>query len=308
VFTFRFEDSDSGGTLVKSNGREFSLKKIAEDFKTTVRNVLAEERKSGYRCIMSTGVSFAVDYEVEAGLDIPVFEDYAENTASALCRGLMRQYDLPSWGTHMNHEWYAWLPYSCKYRMESFRNGLYIKYMSGSKILINECGNWYLQSNLCQDSPMVTSVPKLQPPSQKGIGLGNDFDYSADFVEEARKSYPLIGYDSAPAREYRRMISEFYDYVKTNGTPAGQPEAKIAIAKGNLDLGATASGFNPNNAVGSYVLADRNPAWFAGQPERGWDTAYNAFSRVRMSPENITTGIFQGLRSGRSTSSRSPGK
>ncbi len=273
VFTFRFESEDTA--LVRSNAEIFSLSKIAEKFKEMVKEVLDKERECGYDCIMSTGVSFSVDYEVAAGLDLPVFEDYAENPASALCRGLMRQYGLPAWGTHMNHEWYAWLPYSCKYRMESFRNGMYIKYMSGSKLLINECGNWYLQSNLCQDSPMVTSVPKLQPPSQER--LGNDFDYSAGFVEEARKSYPLIGYDSAPAREYRRMISEFYDYVKMNGTPAGQPEAKIAISKGNLDLGASASGFNPNCAVGSYVLADRNPAWFAGQPERGWDTAYKVF-------------------------------
>ncbi len=275
VFTFRFEDEEEA--LVKSDAAEFSLSKIAENFKATVRRTLAGERKRGYRCVMSTGVSFAVDYEVAAGLDIPVFEDYAENTASGLCRGLMRQCGLPAWGTHMNHEWYSWLPYESRYRMESFRSGMYIKYMSGSKILINECGNWYLQSNLCQDSPMVTSVPKLQPPSQKGIGLGNDFDYSAGFVEEARKCYPAIGYDSAPAAEYRRMISDFYNYVKKNGTPAGQPEAKIALAKGNLDLGASASGFNPNCAVGSYVLADRNPAWFAGQPERGWDIAYNVF-------------------------------
>lgn len=124
---------------------------------------------------------------------------------------------------------------------------------------------------------MVTSVPKLQPPSQKGIGLGNDFDYSADFVEEARKCYPAINYDSAPAREYRRMISDFYNYVKENGTPSGQPEAKIALAKGYLDLGASAAGFHPNAAVGSYVLADKNPAWFAGQPEGGWNIAYNVF-------------------------------
>lgn len=275
VFTFRFEDEEEA--TIRSDAAEFSLAGIAEKFKATVRKVLDDERKHGYDCIMSTGVSFAVDYEVAAGLDIPIFEDYAENTASGLCRGLMRQCGLPAWGTHMNHEWYAWLPYSCKYRMESFRNGMFIKYMSGSKILINECGNWYLQSNLCQDSPMVTSVPKLQPPSQKGIGLGNDFDYSADFVEEARKCYPAINYDSAPAREYRRMISDFYNYVKENGTPSGQPEAKIALAKGYLDLGASATGFHPNAAVGSYVLADKNPAWFAGQPERGWNIAYNVF-------------------------------
>lgn len=273
VFTFRFEDADDA--LVKSNNEVPSLTKITEDFKTTVRQVLADEKKRGWRTVMSTGVSFALDYEVAAGLDLPIFEDYAENPASALCRGLMRQYDLQGWGTHMNHEWYCWLPYSCKYRMESFRNGMYIKYMSGSKILINECGNWYLQSNLCQDSPMITSVPKIQPPSQKGIGIGNDFDYSADFVEEARRCYPAINYDSEPARQYRKMISDFYDYVKENGTPAGQPEAKIAIAKGNLDLGGGL--FNPNGAIGSHVLADRDPAWFAGQPERGWTTAYNVF-------------------------------
>lgn len=272
-FTFRFDEKLCG----HKNETSITLRDLANGLRSAVRTHCKKQKADGWGRVISTGVSFAVDYEVDEGLEIPLFEDYAENLVSGLCRGLQRQYDLPAWGTHMNHEWYSWLPYSCHYRMDSFRSGMYIKYMSGSKILINECGNWYLQSNLCQDSPMITHVPKLHGyPSMRG--LANDFSISADYVEEARKGYPSINYDCEIAKRYRKEISDFYDYVKANGTPAGQPEAGIAIAKGNLDLYGDAAEFNPNVAIaGAYTIADKNPNWFASAPERGWDTIRRVF-------------------------------
>ncbi len=138
VFTFRFDTEEDA--LVRSNAETFSLTKIAETFMNTVKEVLEKERECGYECIMSTGVSFAVDYEIAAGLDIPVFEDYAENTASALCRGTDAPYDLPAWGTHMNHEWHACFPTAANTSMETFATAVHQIYVRHEN-LINECGN-----------------------------------------------------------------------------------------------------------------------------------------------------------------------
>ncbi|OGV53008.1 MAG: hypothetical protein A2X49_11335 [Lentisphaerae bacterium GWF2_52_8] len=286
IFGFRFDESLTG----ISAEDDVKLSQLADGFRKNVKKHCDEYRAAGWGTLMSTCGSFAIDYEIQAGIDLPLFEDYASNVASALCRGLTKQYDLPAWGTHMNHEWYSWLPYSCKYKFESFRNGMYIKYMSGSKILINECGNWYLQSNLCQDSPMLTEMPKLDQP-----GLGNDYKRSADCVDEARKHYHTINYNSPHARRYRKEISDFYDYVKANGTPAGQPETRIALVKGNLDLMTWCDEFNPNRAIASaYNLADKNPAWYEGAPERGWEIAWNVFFPRR----NITGDYYNRYISG----------
>lgn len=269
IFAFRFDESQTG--LNAESG--VKLSQLADGFRANVKRHCDEYRENGWGMLMSTCGSFALDYEVQSGIEFPLFEDYADNMASAFCRGLTKQYVLPGWGTHMNHEWYSWLPYSSKYKFESFRNGMFIKYMSGSKMLINESGGWYLQSNLCEDSPMVTELPKLDQP-----GLKNDFSRSAEYVDEARRNYGSINYDSPHAKRYRKEISDFYDYVKANGTPAGQPETRIALVKGNLDLMTWCDEFNPNRAVaGAYNLADRNPSWFEGAPERGWEIAKKVF-------------------------------
>ena len=64
--------------------------------------------------------------------------------------------------------------------------------------------------------------------------------------------------------------------MKANGTPEGQPETTIALAKGNNDL-ATAR-YNHSYAInGLYDLALADPNWFQGAPERGWKLARQVF-------------------------------
>ena len=76
-------------------------------------------------------------------------------------------------------------------------------------------------------------------------------------------------------------MSEFYDFVKANPAPPGQPETGIAVVKGNYDLSWFGDGFwNPNTAIaGLYGYAEKNPNWFSGAPERGWQAATDVFSR-----------------------------
>ncbi len=279
IFCFRFDDQQTGTAA----GEKRTLRQLADGFMDRLKAYFAKRRAAGWGYQITTSGSYAIDYEVAAGLDIPLFEDYNDNIASALCRGLTRQFKLPCWGTHMNHEWYAWLPYESPCRCQSFVNGMYQKYMGGSKILVNESGTWYLQSTLCQDSPMLTDLPKIHNPT-----LANDYKKSVPYLEEARKSYHKIDYDSPHCKWYRKELSAFYDFLKKNPCPAGQPETRIAIVKGNLDLLGYAHSYQ---AVGSaYDMAEENPNWFAGTPEKSWETIERVFF-----PRNDIAGKYYNL-------------
>jgi hypothetical protein len=68
--------------------------------------------------------------------------------------------------------------------------------------------------------------------------------------------------------------------VKENGTPAGQPEINIAALKGNYDL--CSQNFNPNMAVaGAYKIAEKNPLWYEGMPERSWEIFRRVFHPLK---------------------------
>ncbi len=235
-----------------------------------------ERRKSGWGRIMATSSNFYIDYEIAAGAEMPVPEDFAFRhllMASAISRGLYRQYELPLWGSHLAHEWYSWLPQKNPLKFPLLKASLYLKYLSGAKLIINESGNWGLQSSLCPDSPMHT-MPRVtgDPPGLNHTGP----EFVARHIDEARKFFCNIDYRSPTAAKYRREISDFYDFVKANPAPAGQPEASVAVVKGNCDIAG--GEFAPHNAVaGAFKLAQRNPDWYEGDPERGWDIIKSVF-------------------------------
>ena len=68
--------------------------------------------------------------------------------SSALERGVARQYGLKLWGTHQAHEWNVFIPYSNPLRQPVLGATFEIKYMTGAKIIINESGNWEVQTTL----------------------------------------------------------------------------------------------------------------------------------------------------------------
>lgn len=254
---------------------EVTLTALAADLMARVRAHVDERHATGWGNVAATSGNFYLDYEVAAGADIPMTEDFAFkhlNISSALSRGLYRQYDLPIWGSHLAHEHYSWIPYASEHKFPLLKASMYHKYMAGSKIILNESGGWYLEAALVTDSPMF-ETPRVMLGS---IGE-RDPRASAGFVEEARKTYGKINYHSPVAKAYRKEISDFYNFVKENGTPKGQPETTIAVIKGNLDL-AGGPGHSVNSAIGGmFDLADKNPSWFSGQPERGWDIVTRVF-------------------------------
>ncbi len=264
---------------------ELTLGALARGLENRVRAHVEERRAQGWGHIMATSANFTLDYEVLGGADIPVVEDFAFpnlNFASGYSRGLYRQHQLPLWGSHLAHEHYAWQPNSDSHRWDMLRAGMYLKYMAGSKMIINESGNWFVEHTLSPDSPKLT-VPQTAREKLGVIGWGGAKQAIAEnpalmkeLLEEARPYFSSLDYNSEICRKYREIISDFWNYVKANGTPEGQPESTIALAKGNCDL--TSSRYNHNYALsGLYDIACKNPAWFQCAPERGWKLARDVF-------------------------------
>jgi hypothetical protein len=265
------QDLPAGKTM-----KDVTLKDMADALMAKIAAHVDERHKAGWGRIMATSGNFHLDYEVAAGAEIPVTEDFAFRhllLSSALSRGLYRQYDLPLWGSHLAHEWYSWLPQANPLKFPLFKMGIYLKYMSGAKMILNESGNWALQSSLCPDSPMHT-MPRAAPEINSLRQTGPEI--VARHIDEARKLFCNIDYRSPTAAKYRKAISDFYDFVQANPAPAGQPESPLAIAKGNYDLGGCECG--PAYAIaGAYRVAQECPGWYEGAPERGWDIVKSVF-------------------------------
>ncbi len=273
-FSFRLDSADLRGR----DPRTVTLADLAKGLLARVREHVTEMRTRGWGNIMATSSNFHIDYEIEAGTDIPVVEDFAFchlNLASALSRGLYRQYALPMWGSHLAHEHYSWIPNRSPWKFPLLRAAYFQKYMAGSKMVINESGNWFVEATLCEDSPRHEFPRVPLKPSEVTWG-GDGAPKFPPYRHDARKHYGKIDYHSPICRRYRRETSDFYDFVKTHGTPTGQPETRLALLKGRFDL--CSHRYMPNNAIaGAYTLADLDARWFEGPPERGWELARQVF-------------------------------
>ncbi len=256
--------------------RGFTLGALVEEYMNRVHKHVNDLHAEGWGNVMATSANFSLDYEVAAGTEIPMIEDFPFGDltlASALGRGLYRQYDLPSWGSHLAHEWYSWIPHRNPYKMKTLETAFFLKYMTGAKIIINESGNWELQSNLCEDSPMSKMPIAGRKISDR---LAKTFEkMKKDLLPEGRKRFSYIDYRSPVATKYRKIISDFYAFCRKHPCPKGQPEATWALAKGNFDLGG--SGYSPGSAIsGAYDLARKNPNWMSGVPEMSWKVVRDA--------------------------------
>ncbi len=257
--------------------RGASLRDLAAEYMGRVRTHVLARQADGWGNIQATSSNFSLDYEVAAGAEVPLTEDFPFGDlvlSSALCRGLYRQYDLPLWGSHLAHEWYSWIPHKNPYKMKTLETAFRIKYMTGAKLIVNESGNWELQSSLCEDSPMSKMPITVRKLSTK-LDEETRAKVEAPVREEAKRKYPMIDYRSPVSVKYRKTISDFYAFCKEHPAPKGQPEVTWALAKGNLDLGD--SRYIPGYAVcGAYDLARKNPNWMHGLPEMSWETVRQA--------------------------------
>ena len=254
-----------------------TLESVAAEYMGRVREHVAKLHAEGWGKVMATSANFSLDYEVAAGVEVPCTEDFPFGDltlSSALGRGLYRQYDLPLWGSHLAHEWYSWIPHKNPYKAKTLETALYLKYMTGAKVIINESGCFQLQSSLCEDSPM-SRMPK--PIRKLSTRLTKEVvaEQVEPVMDEARKKFPSIDWRSPVAVKYRRTLADFYAYCRAHPAPKGQPEATWALAKGYLDLGD--SRCIPGAAIcAAYALARKNPNWMHGLPEASWETVRKA--------------------------------
>ena len=253
-----------------------TLRDVADGFMRRVHEHVAERHASGWGNVLSTGADFSMDYQVAAGIDIPCTEDMPFRNmllSSALERGVARQFGLALWGSHNAHEWNAFIPYANPLRMPLLFAGFQLKYMTGAKIIVNESGNWEVQSVLCEDSPLH-QMPHVEVGAP-GIH-GATAEETAPYMEEARKKAHLIGYDSEVCRKYREEMRRFWTFVKRHPAPKGQPQASFAIAKGNFDL--CGENVKPGIPIGgAQRIADENVNWYPGAPEASWEIVKDAF-------------------------------
>ncbi len=280
-YTFRLDTAEK----MLAAGQEVRLGALADDLIARVRSHTDERHAAGWGLVMATSSNFSLDYEVLGGADVPLVEDFAFanlNVSTALSRGLYRQHDLPIWGSHLAHEHYSWLPNSEKYRWDELRAAFYLKYMAGSKMIINESGNWFVEHTLSPDSPKFL-VPQTARKDVGIIGWGGAKQMIHDdparmkkYLAEAKEYFPQLDYTSPICRKYREIISDFWNFVKANGTPEGQPETVLGLVKGNYDLSHGSS--EPGAVVaGMFPIAEKNPSWYQCAPEQGWTVARDIF-------------------------------
>ncbi|MDO9542644.1 MAG: hypothetical protein Q7J98_10015, partial [Kiritimatiellia bacterium] len=295
-FSFDIESDDQwSGTDFREKktdvGKGCDLEMFANLFMAKVRKYIHAKKTAGWHKILVTSASFHVDYEIISGVDLPVVEDFAFgnlNIASSLSRGLQKQFALPFWGSNLAHEHYSWLPYKSKYKFQTLDKALRLKYMSGCKLTLLESGNWWQQSDHVADTKMH-ETPKLD----FGNLADTDPYKSAPYVKEARKHYQHLNYNSRICKKYRESLSSFYDFVKKNRCPDGQPEVTIAAIKGNLDL--CSQEFNSNLAVaGAYKIAENNMAWYESAPEKSWNTIKNVFYPFKNIMGKYKNRLFSG--------------
>lgn len=254
-----------------------NLQQISETFIRKVHQEVEYRLRNGWGRTLSTSASFYFDYEIAAGVDVPVCEDFAFRNltiSSALSRGLMRQYDLEFWGSHVAHEHYSWISFANPRKFPLLKAAFFLKYMHGAKMIINESGHSTARSQMAPDAPML-STPRVVAPG--GIRETSPELYT-DLIPTLDEKLANIKRSSAVVQNYRKVLKEFYAFLKENAAPAGQPEAKIAIFKGRYDITATPWAATSVPLGGAVEAAKKNPDFYGGVPEKSWEMVQNIFT------------------------------
>ena len=256
------------------------LVRSADDYIRRMTKMIGDAHAAGWWPVTSSTASFDLDYRMLSGLDVPGIEFFPypqTSLAMSLCRGMARQYGVPVWHAYLAHDWYSYLPHTNPHKMDSLMMMLRMQYMSGAKLVILESGNWWSQANLCPDSPQTY----LPPVKAKAIGQWLEGDEAKkavtdDMLLEAKRKFSWIDFRSPVVTKYRQVMSDFWDFVKANPAPKGQPEAVIALAKGNLDVASHGTS-ESDTVVGAEKLVVKDHHWKVGAPEKSRQLANEIF-------------------------------
>ncbi|WP_176012452.1 hypothetical protein [Victivallis sp. Marseille-Q1083] len=198
-----------------------------------------------YPYIFSTSGSTLANYELAGGVDFMLCELYAlgaQNLAwsSAEMRGAARKWQPEFWGGWLAAEWQSCnVPYLAPQKYHMLRVGLYLQYLMGSRIIILESGSQSTQAG-----------EYTQPLDPKAAYPHRDYNS-----------------DDEPVKNYKKEMTDFYDFVKSNPRSGGTPETRMASVLGNCGsfVGLYIDWFA---AFSQHAQAKQNPNWLYGDPER----------------------------------------
>ncbi len=245
----------SSQSVPKPNGGIFkNLREIQDCF---VNHFLAPRIKKlknlGYPRVFTASNHALAEFEIDAGVDMPVNENVAAIFNVSDMRGACKKLKKTHWGLYINHDWYTrHIAYGSPRKSDLLRGSLYQAWMNGASLAVLESGNLWTEGGF--------------------------------YTKDSDKNHP---FESEHCAAYRKIMKEFYEFTKGCKRHESGPEVTTCFARGFLD-GYTGSRFlmgqddkfcNHYPAVwGSYAMAREDYRYFYGPPELGWhiylDLAY----------------------------------
>ena len=224
-------------------------------------------KKMGYPRIFTTGSHSFSNYELEAGVDIPMFESLIAHVGGVAysmseMRGACRKWSKPFWGSYFAHDWYTrHIPYHAQQKFDLIRVAMYLSWMNGAFGVVLESGNFQIQAG--------------------------------KWTKDSNRNY---GYSHKICGSYRKEMRDFYRFTKQNKRDSVGPIVRYCFALGNLD------GFQGRRSLlGQHdeYHRDRSPVWglaanakengnyLYGEPEQGWDIMFKVvypMSKTALAP------------------------
>lgn len=172
------------------------LKQAHESYVRYIRGLVDINKELGMPHVLSIEASTFSRYNMEAGVDIPLFETINSDWDSLFpaIRGAARTLNSGMWGTLIAHEWYAGTRHEDVLKRKRLELMWKFAYMSGANIINIESG------------------------------------------DEAVDSYGhQYGPESEMCRQYQDTIRKLAAYAKADHRPVGGPKAKVAFVSGLHD-------------------------------------------------------------------------
>ncbi len=193
--------------------------------------VAMEASLGGAVKVSATEPTGMVTYIAECeSIDRPILEVMCGNSEIMIpmVRGAQRAFNKELFGTYVAHEWYGGTGNFDILKRKRLKIAYDYSYISGSRLFILESGDLFLESH-------------------------DVHNYERRTVD-----------DSEVCENYRKVIADFAQLVKSDKRPEGGPRVKFAFVQGNLD------GYSPWRAGSSLYNQWSNPDFGYGSPEFSW--------------------------------------
>ena len=186
---------------VKYRWRARDMLEAKNNYVDYIRRRVDKYKKMGCPVSLTADSTAMHKYNVEGGVDIPAVEiSHDLGACAALARGAAKSRGKRLWAAYLPLAYYWGWPHSTSAKAKRWETALYLSFMAGANMIINEGGEFGTQLN----------TPDL---TKKGI-LKSGGKWCANI---------------------RKIFTGFARFRDLHRRPAGQPEAAIGIIQGHLD-------------------------------------------------------------------------